>query len=55
MGAVAKAKGQRRSGAWCRKTLRYVELLLHAPWTVTLSAASGFPFDQDKTVLVAIL
>lgn len=33
--------------------LRHVDLLLRAPWTVALSASDGFPFADEKQVLVA--
>jgi hypothetical protein len=33
--------------------LRYVEILLTAPWSVTLSTANGFPFLKSTKVLVA--
>ena len=52
-GRGGKSKGTTEVGGVVSQNLRYVELLLDAPWTVTLSAASGFPFDQDRTVLVA--
>jgi hypothetical protein len=52
-GRQGKSRGTTEVGSVVSQNLRYVELLLHAPWTVTLSGASGFPFDQERTVLVA--
>jgi hypothetical protein len=33
--------------------LRYVEILLTSPWTITLSGTNGFPFREPTEVLVA--
>jgi len=33
--------------------LRYVDLLLHAPWSVILSESNGFPLAEQQTVRVA--
>jgi hypothetical protein len=52
-GRGGKSKGTTEVGGVVSQNLRYVDLLLHEPWTVVLSKASGFPFDQDRAVLVA--
>ena len=33
--------------------LRFLELLLNAPWTVSLDRSNGFPFDEAKQVRIA--
>jgi len=48
-----KRKATTRIGGVASQKLRYVELLLQAPWTVALSASHGFPFAEEKSVLVA--
>jgi len=32
--------------------LRYLELLLHAPWHITLDEAAGFPLEQSLTIQI---
>jgi hypothetical protein len=54
----AYARGGRRSATAriagvVSQRLRYVDLLLGAPWTIVLSASDGFPFAKGKQVLVA--
>jgi hypothetical protein len=54
----AYARGGRRSATAriagvVSQRLRYVDLLLGAPWTIVLSASDGFPFAEGKQVLVA--
>jgi hypothetical protein len=48
-----KSKGTTQLGGVVSQNLRHLELLLHAPWTVTLSRASGFPLEGEKSILVA--
>lgn len=52
-GRDGKSKGTTQVGGVVSQNLRYIELLLHSPWTITLSGASGFPLAQERTVLVA--
>jgi len=42
-----------RVGGVVSQNLRHIELLLHAPWTVILSRANGFPLEGEKSILVA--
>jgi hypothetical protein len=54
----AYARGGKRSATTriagvVSQRLRHVDLLLCAPWTVVLSASDGFPFADEKQVLVA--
>jgi hypothetical protein len=48
-----KRNATTRIGGVASQKLRYVEVLLHAPWTVTLSGTDGFPFAEEQSVLVA--
>jgi Nucleotidyltransferase len=48
-----KSKGTIQLGGVVSQNLRHLELLLHAPWTVILSRASGFPLEGEKSILVA--
>jgi hypothetical protein len=48
-----KSKGTTQLGGVVTQNLRHLELLLHAPWTVILSRASGFPLEGETSILVA--
>ena len=48
-----KSKGTTQLGGVVSQSLRHLELLLRAPWTVILSRASGFPLEGENSILVA--
>lgn len=48
-----KRKATTRIGGVVSQRLRYVEILLNAPWTVSLDSSVGFPFPQAMRVRIA--
>jgi len=44
---------RQRVGGVSSQNLRYIEVLLAAPWSVALSAANGFPFANETGVQIA--
>jgi len=48
-----KPNATKRVGGVASQNLRHIEVLLRAPWTVSLSAANGFPLAEEAAVLVA--
>jgi len=52
-GRGGKLKATRRIAGVVSQQLRYLELLLFAPWTVSLSHSNGFPFENPKQVRIA--
>jgi len=49
----AKPNATKRVGGVASQNLRYIEVLLRAPWSVSLSVANGFPLAEETAVLVA--
>jgi hypothetical protein len=52
-GRDGKAKATRRIAGIVSQQLRYLEILLLSPWTVSLSRSSGFPFEDPRDVRIA--
>ncbi len=52
-GRRGERKATKRIGGVVSQQLRYLEVLLHAPWTVDLDQSNGFPFAQKRPVQVA--
>jgi hypothetical protein len=55
-GAVGRRGRQnptQRVGGVSSQNLRYIEVLLAAPWSVSLSATNGFPFANETGVQIA--
>ncbi|MCI0419747.1 MAG: nucleotidyltransferase domain-containing protein [Acidobacteria bacterium] len=50
---LGKRKATMRVAGVVSQRLRYLELLLMAPWTVSLDESNGFPFPQAKRVRIA--
>src|SRR5215471_3885503 len=50
---TGKPKATHRVGGISSQNLRYVEVLLARPWSVTLSASNGFPLGNDTRVQIA--
>jgi Nucleotidyltransferase len=48
-----KRKATLRVAGVVSQRLRYLEILLNAPWVVSLDEAKGFPFPQAKTIKIA--
>jgi hypothetical protein len=53
MGRRGKQNATQRVGGVSSQNLRYIEVLLAAPWSVTLSAANGFPLANETGVQIA--
>ena len=53
VGRRGKQNATQRVGGVSSQNLRYVEVLLAAPWSVALSAANGFPFANETGVQIA--
>jgi hypothetical protein len=52
-GRSGKRNATLRIAGVVSQKLRYLELLLNAPWTVRLDQSNGFPFRQAKRVRIA--
>ena len=52
-GRRGKHNATQRVGGISSQNLRYIEVLLAAPWSVALSAANGFPFANETGVQIA--
>jgi hypothetical protein len=52
-GRDGKPKATRRVAGVVSQQLRHLEILLVAPWTVSLSRSNGFPFDTEMQVRIA--
>ncbi|MCI0626547.1 MAG: nucleotidyltransferase domain-containing protein [Acidobacteria bacterium] len=50
---AGRPKATTRIGGIVSQRLRYIELLLSAPWTVNLDASTGFPLRQATKVRIA--
>ena len=50
---TGKPKATHRVGGVSLQNLRYVEVLLATPWSVTLSASNGFPLANETRVQIA--
>jgi Nucleotidyltransferase len=50
---TGKAKATHRVGGSSSQNLRYVEILLARPWSVTLFANNGFPLANEAEVQIA--
>jgi hypothetical protein len=48
-----RSKATQSVGGISSQNLRYVEVLLARPWSVTLSASNGFPLADDTPVQIA--
>jgi hypothetical protein len=53
VGRTGKQNATQRVGGVSSQNLRYIEVLLAAPWSVALSAANGFPFANETGVQIA--
>jgi hypothetical protein len=53
VGRRGQQKVTRRIGGVVSQQLRYLELLLQEPWTVTLDKSKGFPFDHAAQIRIA--
>jgi Nucleotidyltransferase len=53
VGSRGKQNATQRLGGVSSQNLRYIEVLLAAPWNVALSAANGFPFANETGVQIA--
>jgi hypothetical protein len=51
-GRDGKPKATRRVAGVVSQQLRYLEILLLAPWTVSLSRSNGFPFENLKQACI---
>ncbi len=52
-GRGGKRKATRRIAGVVSQQLRYLDVLLNAPWTVNLDQSKGFPFDEAKQIQIA--
>lgn len=52
-GRDGKLKATRRIAGVVSQQLRYLEILLFAPWTVSLSHSNGYPFERPTQVRIA--
>lgn len=52
-GRDGKLKATRRIAGVVSQQLRYLEVLLLAPWTVRLSHSHGFPFEDPRDLRIA--
>lgn len=52
-GRDGKPKATRRVAGIVSQQLRYLEILLLRPWTVSLSRSTGFPFEDPRQVRIA--
>ncbi|MBZ5659882.1 MAG: nucleotidyltransferase domain-containing protein [Acidobacteriia bacterium] len=52
-GRSGKRKATKRIAGVVSQQLRYLEVLLHAPWTVDLDYSNGFPLEQKKKIRIA--
>ncbi|MGA7767658.1 MAG: GSU2403 family nucleotidyltransferase fold protein [Candidatus Sulfotelmatobacter sp.] len=53
VGRRGKQNATQRVGGVSSQNLRYIEVLLAAPWSVALLAANGFPFANETGVQIA--
>jgi len=53
LGRRGKQNPTHRVGGVSSQNLRYIEVLLAAPWSVALSAANGFPLASETAVRIA--
>jgi len=53
VGRTGKQNATLRVGGVSSQNLRYIEVLLAAPWSLALSAATGFPLANETTVQIA--
>jgi hypothetical protein len=53
VGRRGKQNATQTVGGVTSQNLRYIEVLLGAPWSVALSAANGFPFANETGVQIA--
>jgi hypothetical protein len=57
VGSERDRKGERKAtrevGGISSQQLRYIDILLLAPWTVRLDKASGYPFESARHVQIA--
>jgi hypothetical protein len=53
MGRTGKQNATLRVGGVSSQNLRYIEVLLAAPWSLALSAATGFPLANETPVQIA--
>jgi len=53
VGRRGKQNATQRVGGVSSQNLRYIEVLLAAPWSVPLSGANGFPFANETGVQIA--
>jgi len=53
VGRRGRQNATQRVGGVSSQNLRYIEVLLAAPWSVALSAANGFPFANETGVQIA--
>jgi hypothetical protein len=53
VGRKGKETATQRVGGVSTQNLRYIEVLLAAPWSVTLSADNGFPLANETRVQIA--
>jgi hypothetical protein len=53
VGRRGKQNATQRVGGVSSQNLRYIEVLLAAPWSVALSAANGFPFANETGLQIA--
>jgi hypothetical protein len=53
VGRRGKQNATQRVGGVSSQNLRYIEVLLAAPWSVALSLANGFPFANETGVQIA--
>lgn len=52
-GRDGKPKATRRVAGVVSQQLRYLEIFLLVPWTVSLSRSNGFPFENPKQARIA--
>jgi hypothetical protein len=53
VGRRGKRNATQRVGGVSSQNLRYIEVLLAAPWSIALSRANGFPFPNETGVRIA--
>jgi hypothetical protein len=53
VGRTGKQNATMRVGGVSSQNLRYIEVLLAAPWSLALSAATGFPLANETPVQIA--
>jgi hypothetical protein len=53
VGRTGKQNATLRVGGVSSQNLRYIEVLLAAPWSLALSAATGFPLANETPVQIA--